>query len=332
MPISRADAAKRVAIVGAGISGLSCAAELQAAGYDVTLFDKGRGPGGRMSSRRFSTPLGEAVADHGAQYFTARDPAFLTQVQEWESAGIVAPWPDISEDAWVGVPTMNQIVRHMAATLNVHWNMRITTASQTHNGWTLSGEDQQVDGHYDMLVLAIPSEQAVTLLAQHDFGMAREAMLARFQPCWNIDTGESFPELEPKHFSFNSPRGWCPACRGHGRIFPWMLEPKDDDEKDDSAARLREFGIDAAEDVADALLMALAKELHLPPLQPIAHSTHRWRFAMSTGLGTGSLWNSHIGLGVCGDWLLGPRIECGWLSGRHLSGKILVEELVAVAD
>lgn len=67
----------------------------------------------------------------------------------------------------------------------------------------------------------------------------------------DIDTGESFPELDPKHFSFNSPRGWCPSCRGHGRIFPWMLEPKDDDEKDDSAARLREFGIDAAEDVAD---------------------------------------------------------------------------------
>ena len=67
----------------------------------------------------------------------------------------------------------------------------------------------------------------------------------------DIETGESFPELDPKHFSFNSPRGWCPACRGHGRIFPWMLEPKDDDEKDDSAARLREFGIDAADDIAD---------------------------------------------------------------------------------
>ncbi len=67
----------------------------------------------------------------------------------------------------------------------------------------------------------------------------------------DIDTGESFPELDPKLFSFNSPRGWCSACRGHGRIFPWMLEPKDDEEKDDSAARLREFGIDDAEDVAD---------------------------------------------------------------------------------
>jgi excinuclease ABC subunit A len=66
----------------------------------------------------------------------------------------------------------------------------------------------------------------------------------------DIDTGESFPELEPKNFSFNSPRGWCPTCRGHGRVFPWMLAP-DEDEDDDPAARLREFGIDAATDVAD---------------------------------------------------------------------------------
>ena len=66
----------------------------------------------------------------------------------------------------------------------------------------------------------------------------------------DIATGESFPELDPKNFSFNSPRGWCPACRGHGRVFPWMLAPVDEDE-DDPAARLREFGIDSAEDVSD---------------------------------------------------------------------------------
>ncbi len=46
----------------------------------------------------------------------------------------------------------------------------------------------------------------------------------------DIETGESFPELDPKHFSFNSPKGWCPACRGHGRIQDWMLEPREDDE------------------------------------------------------------------------------------------------------
>lgn len=35
-------------------------------------------------------------------------------------------------------------------------------------------------------------------------------------------TGEAFPELDPKSFSWNSARGWCPVCRGHGAIFDWM--------------------------------------------------------------------------------------------------------------
>jgi excinuclease ABC subunit A len=67
----------------------------------------------------------------------------------------------------------------------------------------------------------------------------------------DIETGESFPELDPKQFSHNSPRGWCPTCRGHGRVFPWMLEPADEEDKDDPAARLREFGIESGDDVAD---------------------------------------------------------------------------------
>ncbi|MCU0791638.1 MAG: excinuclease ABC subunit UvrA [Opitutaceae bacterium] len=69
----------------------------------------------------------------------------------------------------------------------------------------------------------------------------------------DAETGESFPELDPKHFSHNSPRGWCPTCRGHGRVFPWMLIPDEDARnEDDPAARLRAFGIDSEEDVADA--------------------------------------------------------------------------------
>ncbi len=65
----------------------------------------------------------------------------------------------------------------------------------------------------------------------------------------DIESGESFPELDPKHFSFNSPRGWCPTCRGHGRVFPWMLEPEDEDE--DPLVKLRAFGVDSAEDIAE---------------------------------------------------------------------------------
>jgi excinuclease ABC subunit A len=55
-------------------------------------------------------------------------------------------------------------------------------------------------------------------------------------------TGESFPELDPKHFSFNSPRGWCPVCRGHGRIYDWMLKPREDEELPPEIADLARGG------------------------------------------------------------------------------------------
>ncbi|EIP97621.1 Excinuclease ATPase subunit [Opitutaceae bacterium TAV1] len=69
----------------------------------------------------------------------------------------------------------------------------------------------------------------------------------------DIETGESFPELDPKHFSHNSPRGWCPVCRGHGRIYPWMLEADDDEDRNsnDPAAQLRALGIETADDLAE---------------------------------------------------------------------------------
>ncbi|MCX6946146.1 MAG: hypothetical protein NT173_15505, partial [Opitutales bacterium] len=66
----------------------------------------------------------------------------------------------------------------------------------------------------------------------------------------DIETGESFPELDPKNFSFNSPRGWCPTCRGHGRILPWMLQPADGEE-DENLARLRQLGLEPGAEIAD---------------------------------------------------------------------------------
>jgi excinuclease ABC subunit A len=63
----------------------------------------------------------------------------------------------------------------------------------------------------------------------------------------DIETGESFPELDPKDFSFNSARGWCPTCRGYGRVYPWMVKPAEQDE-DENAERLRQLGLTGEED------------------------------------------------------------------------------------
>src|SRR5207253_7051296 len=110
-----------IAIIGTGIAGLSAAQALRDTGYEVQLFDKSRGSGGRMSSKRSDA----GALDMGAQYFTARDRRFVIEVQRWQANGWVAVWlpqlynfhggqlspsPD-EQIRWVGTPRMSAITR-----------------------------------------------------------------------------------------------------------------------------------------------------------------------------------------------------------------------------
>jgi len=73
-------------------------------------------------------------------------------------------------------------------------------------------------------------------------------------------TGEAFPELDPKHFSWNSPRGWCPTCRGYGQLFDWMAE-----EDASRVDHLDEYeNGDTCPDCAGTRLNPLSRSVRLP--------------------------------------------------------------------
>ena len=307
----------KFAIVGAGMAGLACADALAAAGHAVSLFDKGRGPGGRMSTRRLTTPLGEVAFDHGAQYFTARDAAFRRLVATWHAYDIVAPWPIVADDAWVGRPGMNAVVRHMAAAHEVSWGQRIAGLVRYNRQWQLVAETGPF-GPFDAVLLAIPAEQAAPMLSLHDFAMARIAMMARSLPCWtSLYVFDRALNQLPPILRTGGDIAWATrnSAKPH-RSSPeaWVVQ---------ATASWSTAHIDRTpEDIATLLLAALsvASGAAIPP--PIATTAHRWRYALSPGTGDGALWHPEIGLGACGDWLLGPRVECAWLSGRMLAERI----------
>ena len=72
---------KQVLVVGAGLSGLIAARELQKNGISTAIVDKGTSVGGRLATRR----IAGGVADHGAQFFTARTNIFKAEIDEWLS-------------------------------------------------------------------------------------------------------------------------------------------------------------------------------------------------------------------------------------------------------
>lgn len=307
----------RVGIIGAGMAGLACAESLFVQGHDVTLFDKGRGPGGRMSTRRIETSAGVACFDHGAQYFTIRDDAFRRQAEAWIARGAAAPWPSAGSEAYVGVPAMNAPVKQMADGQRVHWATLITRIEKSGPGWRLI-LDQGEAVEADIVIVATPAEQAAALLASIAPDLAACARLAPSAPCWTVMLAfaEALPVAQDC-WRGEGVIGW--AARNNskpGRAGPesWVVQAG----PDWSTAHLEAD----QEWVAAGLKGALAALLGtaLPPC--IGQSIHRWRYARSGAEGSGAIFDRARGLGVCGDWLIGPRVEAAWLSGTMLAEQI----------
>lgn len=300
------------------MAGLSCAHALVEAGVCVTLFDKGRGAGGRMSTRRIESPLGEASFDFGAQYFTVRAESFRIQVEKWHAQGIVAPWPQLRGDAWVGLPGMNAMLRDMAAHHDVHFERLVRGLVREQTGWHVFGNDFQTSD-FDAVILAMPAEQTAPILTLHDFHLAQSALFARAQPCWAGMFVFDSPIKSPSDVLRD--RGivaWAARENAKpGRVGPerWIVQAN---------APWSQANLEMdAESIGDSLLEALADVTGECLPCPVARSIHRWRYALSAGTGLGCLWNPDLRIGACGDWLVGPRVESAWLSGQHVARHVL---------
>jgi renalase len=308
----------RIAVVGAGMAGLAFAEAAIRPDVRVYLFDKGRGAGGRMSTRRTLTQLGEVTFDHGAQYFTARDLNFCARVEQWRAAGLVAPWRAACEDAFVGVPTMNAPLKALANELEVRFDTRVDALVQDEAGWRLIGEGLD-DTSFDAVIVALPAEQASDLLRPVAPAFAAYATSNPSQPCWTVMAAFDAPlPFKPEVLRAAGAVGWAarnsakPGRVALGQVGPeaWVIQGS----PEWSLTHLEEM----ADRVAQLLLKAFFTASDVTPRDPIILTAHRWRFARSGTAGMGFLWNPQAGLGVCGDWLVGPRVEGAWLSGNGL--------------
>jgi predicted NAD/FAD-dependent oxidoreductase len=320
---------KTIAIVGAGLAGLSCAVRLKELGHHVELFEKSRGAAGRMSTKRGE----DWAADHGAQYFTARDPLFIAQVKKWQADQVVALWaPEIkvykanqwttyqSQDRrYVGMPAMNTPAKVLAKGLVLHTSQTIDALSRQEGQWFLrSAETGDIAQGFDVLILAIPAPQAFALAQHLDPEIKAIAEQSDMKGCWTIMA--RFPQ---------TPKVTFEAAFVNQEIISWIARNSSKPGRTGQESWTiqanplwsQKFIELSQEDVVDQML-ACAKKLGLE-CSTAEISVHRWRYASGTTTKTlGFYTNPALQLNLCGDWLNGGRVEGAWLSGYHLANKI----------
>lgn len=329
------DSRKRsVAIIGAGLAGLSCGIQLQAKGCEVKIFEKSHGPSGRMSTRNTDS----WSADHGAQYFTARDPAFIREVNTWIEDGVAASWhPHLNvfeneqwrestsiESRYVGIPAMSSPGKYLAKNLVVQYKKTINHISHQDGKWKLhSAEDGNIDQPYDWLILAIPAPQAFALTNLIDQSIEQENAVDMLG-CWTVMA--SFKEKQNITFD---------AAFINGEIISWISrnnsKPGRIGQETWTIHANPQWSQDSIElDKEEALkhIQNCTKKLGID-IQNAEISVHRWRYASgSVGAHPEFQVYEDIGLGLCGDWLHGGRVEGAWLSGHKLANKIITKKLL----
>ena len=303
----------KIAIIGSGISGLACASRLAKAGLSPVVFDKGRGIGGRMATRRAD---GGFQFDHGAQVIPCKGDAFRSLLDAAKTAGHLADWStgDCASQM-VGTPGMTALAKFLAQGLEVHQATEVNAVTHTGKGWELDVD--RLAGTFDRVVCTAPAPQSIKLVGHAlpgpmdgvTYAPSLTLMVALNRPLDAPDT-QTDPTDALAWIAHDS------AKPGRSTHNCWVAQAS----AGWSAAHLEH----AKEEIATLMLDLFLTHHGLAPTDVAHVSAHRWRYALVTQpLGQPFVSSADGTLHAGGDWCLGPHLEHAWHSGTAIADDIL---------
>ena len=320
-----------VAIVGAGMAGLTCATALHGLVDRVTVFEKSIFPGGRVSQFR----AGEFEFNHGAQYFTVSNPLFWNIVSAWQSQGIVRPWDgwivelqrgqvsniDMATQRFVGVPRMLQVVENLAQNCDLRSSSQIAELEpEAGGGCRLFNTRGAYQGAFDVVVIATAAHQ-VAELCRAAPAIARAADAVDMTVCWSaMFAFERALDLPyDAAIVLDSPLVWISrqqVAEPRGDADCWVLHA--------SPEWSQQYAASFRGRVMSALLDAFWEATDLEARKPVSAAVHCWKHALPINpIGENALFDESTAIGACGDWCAAPRIEGAVLSGFSMADRVM---------
>lgn len=325
------------AIIGAGIAGLTAAKDIDALGYSSAVFEKARGTGGRLSSKRAINTNGQAMAfDLGCSSISARSEGFAHQLDSWHLKGIVAPWCTDEQDKthYVGVSRNSALTRHLSNGLTCHFAMRISGLEKKAGLWHLLAD---TDGGTEVIAQArnvvisappaqaydlLPSNSALKPILEHVNVAAQWVMAVEVEYLASEIAAMEYPESDIIHaISHESTKPERDQREGH-----CILQIQ-------ATAQWSEQHLEQPSDVIHDLLLQELERILDETLKVTHHHVHRWLYSYITkGLQNREayLWDPE-GLGLIGDYISAEfeGIESSWMSGKQLASWLTLSNQLA---
>lgn len=319
-----------VAVIGGGVAGAAAARTLLDAGHSVTVFDKGRGAGGRLATRQEGT----LRFDHGAPFFVVKDERFARWARAWWQERLLNQWRGTFEGGparehanelvrLVGVPGMNGVVKRLLQGVDVRFGVEVKGLTRDGTRWRLLDAQGTALGEFDAAIVATPAPQAAALVDPTSYALASrlrdEVVMA---PCWAVMA--QFPESPGLEFD-----ALVPPVGPLARLIKNSSKPERSAEGGEtwvlhaSAEWSRAHLELTPEAVVPQVMDAFFATTGARKVEPSFTKAHRWRYALTEKpLGEPCAWDAEKWLAVCGDWCLGADVESAFLSGTAAAAHI----------
>jgi len=317
----------KIAIIGAGLSGLTAAINLDRTA-EITLFEKSRRPGGRICTRYVDS----YNFDHGAQFFTARSAEFKEFLKPLIKSGVVDNWKArwievkdnkiISRQQWsddlpryVGVPSMSIIGKYLSKNLNIKLNTEVSI-QKSPKGWNVIDCDGEVFDHYDWVISSIPAEQTLKLLPDcfsHHDALKQKKMLGCYSLMLGFDEALDLDwdaaQLTGTDISWIAVNSSKPGRSGDYSLLVHSTNDWAEEHLNEDVDTVKEY---LCSQVAEIIGQNVYSAQHI--------DLHRWRYANIPRQDQNTLFiDSESKLAACGDWCKKGRIEEAFRSGFDLA-------------
>lgn len=273
------------AIIGAGLTGAWIASALTAAGDDVSVLDKGRGPGGRLSVRR--SDCGSFA--HGCPLAAIDSWADTLPPDALQARGL-APAMDVRD------PRLQALPRHLLAGVRTRYEAQVAHIERGDAGWRLLDASGSTLAEARRLVLTAPAPQSAALLQDLQPDWSRRLRGLRCAPAWCLLLAQRADQAEPD---------WRRLAPGFAQVQVQDALPGEGTRR--WVLQLSEAAsIERLEDSAQSLLQDVLSQLGSEPSQWLHAAAHRWRYArVREPLHEPLLLDDALQLAVCGDAFAG---------------------------
>jgi len=319
---------KDFCILGSGIAG-STIANLLSKKYSVEIFDKARGPGGRVSNRRFKKNLN---FDHGAQYFYPKNTKFKNFLNSLKKKNIVKYWPGEhvnfkklktkQKSKFIGVKGNNDINKYLLKKIKTNFLSKIKRINYDKKVWEICLENGKKI-NFRNLIITIPYPQ-LKILAKKFLNRSLLDLNVKMSP--NITFMVAYknqPILPFSSIKFNDKIiSWAASENSKKRfksnLSLWTIQTTDEY----SRKYINNYKI-KNKFITKDILNRLALLLNFDKKNIIFSNIHGWKYSYNlkpTKLN--SFFSNKLNLGICGDWFMGSKVEHAWLSAHDLYKKI----------